>query len=953
MKKELLIFTLLLRALFGLAQNPDCDKFYSDVSGGNGIYAMNTGVPNSATLLSVPVPTGAAGLAVGPSLGFNAPNPTFWVAKNGTYWYYDGTSFVNTNHQTGSGAFNFGSGKNVLYSLDNNINAYNGTGNAVPVCPIPTVASGCFADIVGDANDNFYLLSFATAGLYQFNSLGTLTNTFALNGIQSNQSGGAGFAIRGNTIVAYHFSGFYIGTISGSVVNFTLSNATFPNPSDMASCDYASDFASGITASPHGTLSCANPFIVLTATAGVSPVTYTWSGPGIVSPVNQQTVQANAAGEYSCYLTSSSGGTSMATYSVVYINAQLTPSIFSSGGSLCTNSNIQLTAAPSSTDYIYQWAGPAIIGATNGTAVSITAGGIYTLSVIEQSTGCSGTETVNVQDAGAPLVFSITPSFTNACFPGPEVKMLISTSANYSWLPVGTTSPATGPLVSTNPSVTTTYTVVATLGACKGFAMVTVSVTTSPSLTVNATQSVICEGSSTMLNASGAENYVWFPGQFKGTEQEVSPLANIVYTVTGNNSHCIATETILVEVLPSPHLEPVATNPVICIGETVTLTAFDAGTYTWTPGTMSGSTLTVSPTVTSMYTVSGTNAEGCASVSQTIVYVKPSYTVTLENPISYLCLGESVTLSASGAPGFTWHPGPITGNSLIVTPTVNSTYYVFPEAVECGVAGVAHVQVIDCSLPVFGITHAAEVEKVDSKSFKVHFTVTATNNSPVTLTDVVLTTNLRETFPEPCRFEVSASPTNATKQNNLKTASGFDGQTKTELTTLLSTLSPFTTDTIVYSVLVEPGNLSGRVKSLAIGTSMILNKVELRDTSNTGFNYDPDNDGNPTNNNEPTYIEIPFTEIFIPEGFTPNDDGLYDYFVITGLNGRSAKLSVFNRWGNFVYEKQDYDNTWDGRANTKDFRFGNGKLPQATYYYILQLNDGKKETFKGFVVLDY
>ena len=72
-----------------------------------------------------------------------------------------------------------------------------------------------------------------------------------------------------------------------------------------------------------------------------------------------------------------------------------------------------------------------------------------------------------------------------------------------------------------------------------------------------------------------------------------------------------------------------------------------------------------------------------------------------------------------------------------------------------------------------------------------------------------------------------------------------------------------------------------------------------------------------------------------PQLFTPNDDGENDYYVIKGLERYSNNnFVVYNRWGNKVYEKQDYENNWDGYANVRTV-MGDRKLPIGVYYYIL------------------
>jgi gliding motility-associated-like protein len=87
-------------------------------------------------------------------------------------------------------------------------------------------------------------------------------------------------------------------------------------------------------------------------------------------------------------------------------------------------------------------------------------------------------------------------------------------------------------------------------------------------------------------------------------------------------------------------------------------------------------------------------------------------------------------------------------------------------------------------------------------------------------------------------------------------------------------------------------------------------------------------------------LHIYITPVFFPAGFSPNGDGVNDYLVISGAESLRVGLTVFNRWGNKVFEDQDYENTWNGSSN-KGIVIGEG-LPDGTYWYIVDLNDGSK-----------
>jgi len=74
--------------------------------------------------------------------------------------------------------------------------------------------------------------------------------------------------------------------------------------------------------------------------------------------------------------------------------------------------------------------------------------------------------------------------------------------------------------------------------------------------------------------------------------------------------------------------------------------------------------------------------------------------------------------------------------------------------------------------------------------------------------------------------------------------------------------------------------------------------------------------------------------------------------LVTGLGGRTAKLAIYNRWGNKVFTGEGGSLSWDGKANT-GLSFGNGVLPAATYYYTFEFLDKDKRVLTGFVALQY
>lgn len=94
--------------------------------------------------------------------------------------------------------------------------------------------------------------------------------------------------------------------------------------------------------------------------------------------------------------------------------------------------------------------------------------------------------------------------------------------------------------------------------------------------------------------------------------------------------------------------------------------------------------------------------------------------------------------------------------------------------------------------------------------------------------------------------------------------------------------------------------------------------------------------------------EITLTQPLVlemPQGFSPNNDGKNDLFVVHGIESYPDNvLTIYNRWGNIVYSKAGYFNEWNGISNNEQ------QLPDATYFAILEVNKGEI-VLKGYVEL--
>ena len=194
----------------------------------------------------------------------------------------------------------------------------------------------------------------------------------------------------------------------------------------------------------------------------------------------------------------------------------------------------------------------------------------------------------------------------------------------------------------------------------------------------------ICLGESVILTApAGATSYEW---QHDGsTTQSVTVAPGTTQTYYCEVSGLCDFKQMLdveVQVNPFPIITINGNNPVeICNGDATNLTASGATSYLWSTG-QTNATISVSPTSSTVYTVSGTS-NGCTTNEQITVTVNPIPTVsiTTADPTT-ICNGESVTLNANGATNYIWSTGETT-NSISVSPSSNTTYNVTGSSLGC------------------------------------------------------------------------------------------------------------------------------------------------------------------------------------------------------------------------------------------------------------------------------
>ncbi len=410
-----------------------------------------------------------------------------------------------------------------------------------------------------------------------------------------------------------------------------------------------------VSASP--SVSVCTGFSTSLSASGASTYLWTPSSGLSCSTCSSTTAGPTTTTTYTVTGTSAAGCSNTAT---VTVSVNPIPTIGAGPGvTICVGNSASLTATGGAS---YTWTPGASLSCSNctTTTASPTVTTTYTISGTSAA-GCVGTGTITVSVNPLPV---ITTSPGSAVCLGSSATISASGATSYSWLPTTGVACPTCASTSVTPTTTSTYTVTGINGSgCSNTATVTITVNPLPTITAGPPSS-LCPGGSVTLTAAGGVSYAWAPATGLScttcTSTVASPTTTTTYTITGTNSNgCISigTVTVTINPLPTIHGGPAAT---ICIGFTTTLTGTGGVSYTWAPGSSlscTACTSTVaSPTVTTVYTVTGTDANGC--INKDTVWISTYTAPPIDGgPNVAVCIGSSTTLTGTGGVTYVWSPG--------------------------------------------------------------------------------------------------------------------------------------------------------------------------------------------------------------------------------------------------------------------------------------------------------
>ncbi|WP_276132869.1 PKD domain-containing protein [Polluticoccus soli] len=589
--------------------------------------------------------------------------------------------------------------------------------------------------------------------------------------------------------------------------------------------------------------------------------------------------------------------------------------------SVCVGKSTQLQATGAAT---FVWSPTSGLSCT--TCPNPTAAPTATTTYAVIGTGANGcTDTAQVTVTVDPLPTVSAGPNQNICA-GSSTQLQASGTATYVW------SPATGLSCTTcanpvaTPATTTIYTVTgANANGCTNTSTVTITVNAIPVVTATATNKTICAGTSTPLQASGATSYSWTPATGLSCISCPNPVATpgstTTYVVTGMVNGCQDTAHVTINVLPKPNVSA-GNNAGICVGNSVTLHGTGAQNYVWSPAKGLSCTScpdpVANPSATTTYTLTGTDANGCTNNASVTVTIHPVPNIDAGEDKT-VCAGSSVKLVANGGASYMWSPGQTLDctncSSPIAKPVANSTYKVVGiDAFGCSDSDEINVTVIekqpvsvgpDASICEGGSAQLSATGGTSYLWFPSYGLSSdkqaMTTASPASTTTYNVIIKQGDCFADTAEVmvEVHGLPTvDAGPDQNA--VAGNPVQLNAE-------------GTGIASYLWSPGDKLNCVDC----KSPIANALRT-----TTYRVAVKNQWGCEANDEVTInVTCDATQLFVPNTFTPNGDGINDKFFPQGKGLTSIKrFRVFNRWGEMMFEANniplnDENFGWDGSRN--------------------------------------
>ncbi len=689
-------------------------------------------------------------------------------------------------------------------------------------------------------------------------------------------------------------------------------NQTPGSPNNSANSTYISSLTNNCAGPLIATLSAlvdagscqCNGSATVSASGSILGYSYNWYNSSNVS-LSQTTPTATnlCAGSYYCVVSSSINCSDTVLVTINSTSNNIIPT-FDPISPICVGGSINLPST--STNGIAGSWSPAVNNAATTT---------YTFTPNPNQCATTTTLTVQVSNANAPSFNPISPICVGGSINLPSTS---TNGISGSWSPA------------LNNTATTTYTFTPNPNQCATTTTLTVQVLNSLTPTFDPI-APICVGGTINLPATSTNGISgsWSPA--------INNTATTTYTFTPDPNQCSNSTTLSVQVNPIPDVF-INENPVICPGETTILTSSTAtpgGTYLWTPSGETSNQISVSPFVTTNYTLVYT-INGCSS-----------------NAAS-----ATVTIQSTNSPIFDSY-GPFCEDAILAQ-------VILPETSNNGITGTWNPQMLSTSNPginsyVFtpnpgqcASNYTLNVEVFSAPQIEAGNNVTICFGQSASLSGSGGTTY---TWSDNVQNGVTFSPTVTNVYYLIGTdINGCEAIDSVTITIVPVPTASFTADPTIG---VAPLNVSfTNSSSNAISYNWDFGDGSTSVQENSSHIYSnsgefvvwlvASNDFCEDSVSQIIEVLEPGEPIIsIPNVFTPNVDGANDEWFITTENISELNVIILNRWGNQVASIENTTDSWDGKTDDGE------KVTDGTYFYkyVATGFNGQEFSGHGFITL--
>ena len=634
------------------------------------------------------------------------------------------------------------------------------------------------------------------------------------------------------------------------------------------------------------------------------------------------------------------------------------------GTGICSNDSVLFTDASQLNPTTWAWNfGDAASGADNTSTLQnpkhlFSSAGTFTISLTSSNGTLPPDNAVKSITVKAGPTVTITPN-TVICLGDPPLSIGAAGAVSYTWYPSTGLSSTTGNLISTTPPSVgvISYTVTGTnANGCKGTATMDITVNPGPTLSIVSNAS-ICYGSSTVLNASSGNvtNYTWSPASglssTTGASVGASPSVSTTYTVTGTNTCGTAKGKILVTVKPLPNFTAIPSPGFLCPGQTGTIAvAGTATSYIWSPSeslsASVGTFVTDSPTITTIYTITGINS--CGSYTVNVLISVGTTPTVYPGPNATICSGAIANLNVSGASTYIWIPSDgltFTVGSITQASPDSTTIYTITGSIDCGsgviISGTGNITVKVLATPTVLLSENVSI----CSGFSATLSASGADSyswSPSTGLDIVTGPVVTSTVQSNITYNVTGTSIDGCSSSNsitVKINNNPNVDAGPDVTIVLgetATLKGSGGPAYVWS---PSETLSCTNCQEPAATPPIATKYYLTVT-----------DSNGCTSIDSVIVNIICDNAFVPDAFSPNGDNQNEVLYVYGTCIKTlTSFDIYNRWGEIVFTTTNINEGWNGKMN------GNGvELPPAVYCYFLKAistNGDREITRNGNVSL--